>query len=489
MRGRVIAAVVVPALVLSGAGGYVAADAADLVPGWFTTEPVAAPPAPFLTALAVEATVPGDTPLAAFDDADAPLPDAASIQALAAALRADSRTGSSTNISVIDMVTGAVLADVGASEGQVPASTTKVLTAIGVVSALGPDFRLTTVARYDAARGELALVAGGDMLLAAGQGEGARAEASDDAAASAAPDLRTPAQKAVGYAGLADLADQVVAALAAKGVTSVTVVADTSAFPGPAIPVEWPAYAVNNGYAAPVTGLAVNVGKKTDEDYAKRWPDPAAIAADEFAARLTERGLTVKRGTARQGAKGEDVGSVESAPLADVVAYMLHESDNTIAELLTRVLAIQTGATATPSASMAALTAQLGALGVDLSGLALYDGAGFSERNSIPPRVLTEALRAASAAPHTHELLGWLAEAGLTGTLGNRFISTPGAGVVRAKTGSLTGVTSLAGVVITADGRPLAFAVLADGMRPGQDGPRQAIDEFADALAQCGCGG
>ena len=145
-------------------------------------------------------------------------------------------------------------------------------------------------------------------------------------------DTRTDAERAVGYAGLGDLADQVAASLAQRGVTSVTVVADTSAFPGPAYPAEWPAYALQQGYAAPVTGLAVNVGKKTDEEYAQRWPDPAANAADEFAARLAERGISVTRGKARSGAAGDEVGSVESAPLADVVAYMLHHSDNTVAE-------------------------------------------------------------------------------------------------------------------------------------------------------------
>jgi D-alanyl-D-alanine carboxypeptidase/D-alanyl-D-alanine-endopeptidase (penicillin-binding protein 4) len=244
---------------------------------------------------------------------------------------------------------------------------------------------------------------------------------------------------------------------------------------------------LQQGYAAPVTGLAVNVGRKGPEEYAQRWPDPAANAADEFAARLTERGIKVTRGKARSGAAGDEVGRVDSAPLADVVAYMLHLSDNTIAEDLSRVLAVETGVPANPEHSMAAVTASLVALGVDTTGLQLYDGAGFSTRNSIPPSVLTHAIRAAVQSEPTHDLLGWLAEAGLTGTLQNRFTSSPGTGVVRAKTGSLTGVTALAGVVITADGRPLAFAALIDGMPYGPLKPQAAIDEFADGLAQCGC--
>ncbi|WP_291379200.1 D-alanyl-D-alanine carboxypeptidase/D-alanyl-D-alanine-endopeptidase [Demequina sp.] len=461
-----MAATLVPLTVVAALGGYAYADSADLVPGWITTSPEPLPPQPFLTASAVDpADAPG-TDVWPLLDASAPVPDVAVLQGLAQGLRDDPRTGTSVNISVIDLITGDVLVDVDAADGQVPASTTKVLTAIAVVGAMGPDATLKTVATYDAARGEVVLVAGGDMLLAADAGNGA---------------------DPVGFAGVGDLADQVAAALEADGVTRIKIGYDTSLFPGPAYPTEWPAYALRNGYAAPVTGLAVNVGKMTDDDYAQRWPDPAARAADVFAKRLDERGIAVTGVSARAGSAGVQVGVVESAPLSAVVEYMLHESDNTIAEVLTRVLAVHDGRRAVPYEAMLSVRAALGELGLDLTGLEIYDGAGFSVRNRIPPRLLAEGLRAAALAETTHDLPGWLAEAGLSGTLDDRFTSTPGAGVVRAKTGSLTGVTALSGIVFTQQGRPLTFAVLADGMPYGQDRPRAAIDAFVDALAQCGC--
>lgn len=452
---------------VTGGAGYAYADAVDVVPGLITTSPEAVPPAPFLTASPVEATDAPGTEVWPLFDASAPMPDPAVLTSLAQELRDNARTGPSTNVSVIDLITGQVLVDLDADESQVPASTTKLLTAIAVVSALGPDATTQTTVMYDAARGEVVLVGGGDMLLAPDAGNGS---------------------EAVGYAGLGDLADQVAKALAARGVSSVKVGYDTSAFPGPTYPAEWPAYALRSGYAAPVTGLAINVGKQSDEEYAQRWPDPAARAADVFAARLGERGISVTQVAPGTGAGGEQVGAVESAPLSTVVEYMLHESDNTVAEVLTRVLALREGRRAVPAEAMASVRAALGELGLDLAGLELYDGAGFSTRNRIPPRLHTEALRTATLAEPTHDLPAWLAEAGLTGTLDDRFTSAPGAGVIRAKTGSLTGVTALAGLVLTADGRPLVFSVLADGMPYGQDRPRTAIDEFADALAQCGCG-
>lgn len=476
-----IAAIVVPAVVLAGGAGYVWADAYDYVPGWVTVVAEPEPPAPFLSAAEVEpAPTPGPA-LDALTDPSAPLPSVSAVQALAQALRDDARTGASTNVSVIDLITGEVLADVDASDGQVPASTTKLLTGISAVAGLGPDFQIPTIARYDAARGEVALVAGGDMMLAADAGY-----QGDPPATGATWGGDMPA---VGYAGLGDLADQVAIALAADGVSSVKVVVDTAAFPGPSYPLEWPAYARSSGYAAPVTGLAVNVGKLADDLYAPRATDPAAAAGDIFAERLTERGITATRAGARPNSTGIDVGTVLSAPLADQVAFMIHSSDNTIAEVHSRVLAINLGYAGTPDAAAYAVIEQLAALGVDTTGLTLYDGAGFSTRNRIPPRVLTESMRQAALHERTADVFEWLAIAGLNGTLADRFISTPGAGVMRAKTGSLTGVTSLAGVVITADGRPLLFAALADGMPYGPVAPRQAVDEFVDALAQCGCSG
>lgn len=479
MRTRAIVGIVVPLVVVAGGGGYIAADAYDLVPGWYTLEPEAVPPAPFLTA--ASATLAPNPParIAALMDADAPLPDASAVQALAQALRDDPRTGTSTNVSVIDLVTGQTLADLDASDGQVPASTTKLLTGIAVVAGLGPDFQISTVARYDSTRAEVALVAGGDMMLAADAGSHGATERTGQSWGGDMP--------AVGYAGLGDLADQVAQALLSQGVSEVTVVVDTSAFPGPAYPVEWPAYALSSGYAAPVTGLAVNIGKLTDGEYASRASDPAAAAGDIFAQRLSERGITTTRGAARPGAAGEQVGSVASAPLRDQVAYMLHASDNTIAEVLSRVLAIRLGQQGTPDSAAYAVIDQLEGIGVNTAGLSLYDGAGFSVRNRIPPRVLTEALRQATLHESTRDVLGWLAEAGLSGTLADRYTSAPGAGVVRGKTGSLTGVTALTGIVLTTDGRPLLFAALADGMPYGPVAPRDAVDEFVNALAQCGC--
>ena len=57
--------------------------------------------------------------------------------------------------------------------------------------------------------------------------------------------------------------------------------------------------------------------------------------------------------------------------------------------------------------------------------------------------------------------------------------------MVRAKTGTLTGVSSLAGIVTDADGRLLVFALMSNGVNPGQVRPR--LDAIAAQLGRCGC--
>jgi len=79
--------------------------------------------------------------------------------------------------------------------------------------------------------------------------------------------------------------------------------------------------------------------------------------------------------------------------------------------------------------------------------------------------------------------------AGLTGTLADRFIgpdTRAAAGFVRAKTGTLIGVSTLAGTVVDADGRLLAFAFMSDETTD-VDSSRAALDRAAAALAACGC--
>ncbi|WP_430868348.1 D-alanyl-D-alanine carboxypeptidase/D-alanyl-D-alanine endopeptidase [Demequina aurantiaca] len=474
MRGKVWAAILTPVVVLGALGAYAWADAEDLVPGVLTNAPAQVPPAPFVTAspVAVEPTPSG--PVAQLDP-NAAIPSSAAVEALAAQLRADERTGDSTNVAVLDYLTGEYVGGISPDDTQVPASTTKMLTAAAALHALGPDSTTTTAVTWDPTTDTLTLVAGGDLMLAAGEGHHGIGHAGE-------------IDQANGWAGLGDLAQMARTALGADAPATINVAVDDSAFPGPAWPEAWPEYARVNGYAAPVTGIAVNVARVEGDGYGDRHQDPSLAAAQDFADALEAEGFQV--GDVTHGVSPADaavVATVESAPLGLVSEYFLAVSDNTIAEVTGRVLAMETGQSVDPEGAAAATIAQLSAMGVDTAGLTLFDGAGFSEDNLISPHQLASTLVASRTDPNADELVNYMALGGLEGTVKSRYADTSAAGYLRAKTGSLTGVTTLTGIVTTADGRVLAFATMADGMPYGQSLPKAAIDEFVTALADCGC--
>ena len=131
----------------------------------------------------------------------------------------------------------------------------------------------------------------------------------------------------------------------------------------------------------------------------------------------------------------------------------------------------------------------LGGLGV--TGVALADGSGLSRLDRLEPAALTALLARAGTEDRLAPLLSGLPVAGFDGTLARRFrtgASVPAAGVVRAKTGTLNGVSALAGLVRTADGRLLAFDLTADAVPLGATrGAEAALDRLAAVLASCGC--
>ena len=133
------------------------------------------------------------------------------------------------------------------------------------------------------------------------------------------------------------------------------------------------------------------------------------------------------------------------------------------------------------------------AWGIPTTGLDLKDGSGLSGDNSVDVALLAATVAHVIADDATRRrsgaLLTGLPVAGATGTLTTRFAgsrTSVARAVVRAKTGTLTGVSSLAGQVVTADGALLSFALMAD--RTGDVGAAQeAIDRVIARLAGCGC--
>jgi D-alanyl-D-alanine carboxypeptidase/D-alanyl-D-alanine-endopeptidase (penicillin-binding protein 4) len=378
--------------------------------------------------------------------------------------------GSGVSVQVVDVATGASLLVVNPSSRLVPASTAKLLTGAAVLSTAGPTGTLTTKVVEGVTPGEIVLVGGGDVLLSAGKGD---------------------PHGVVGHAGLADLADLTAAALRARGRTSVAVRLDDTLFSGPAVSPAWRPGAVAAGYVAPVMALEVNAGQVPRKT--ARQPDPALSAGQTFANLLTRRGITVTAPLARAGAprSATVLAGVESAPIADLVEHALTESDNTVAEALARVVALRMGRRATFTDAGRAVLDQVGLLGLPTDGDLLIGGSGLADGSLVSVHTLTSllSLAASAAHPELRAVLTGLPVAGASGTLADRFAPDAqrgGLGVVRAKTGTLKGVNALAGTVVDADGRMLAFAILAD-KTGAADAARLALDDVAAALVRCGC--
>ncbi|MBP2054542.1 D-alanyl-D-alanine carboxypeptidase/D-alanyl-D-alanine-endopeptidase (penicillin-binding protein 4) [Streptomyces griseochromogenes] len=374
-----------------------------------------------------------------------------------------SALGGSHAAVVVDVTTGERLYGTGAGMALAPASTTKIATAVAALSALGPDHRFTTRTALEPDTRELVLVGGGDPTLTA----------------------RDDRRNTDGWASLRTLAADTAAALERRGIHKITLSYDTTLYSGPALhPI-----GVNDNLA-PVSALSADEGRTDDSTRgpAFRVSDPAADAAGKFAGFLRAAGVqTTSPGPSKATGRATALATVTSPPLSDVVERMLTNSDNDIAEALARQTALASGGPADFEGGAKAVAAQLGKLGLPMSGASFHDGSGLSRDDRLTADLLTALLVKAGdpARPGLRPVLSGLPVARFTGTLAGRY-ADGAAGFVRAKTGTLTGVNTLAGTVVDQDGRLLAFAFLASGTTDPHQA-QAALDKTATALAACGC--
>ncbi len=415
----------------------------------------------------------------------APVPAAATVAAALAGPVADGRLGGHVAVSVLDANAGTGLYSHGDADPATPASTMKLATATAALATRGPAYQLQTRAVAGPNPGDVVLIGGGDPTLAAGD---------------------TPTYP--GAAKLTDLAAQVKKALGGTAPTRILV--DSSVFTGPVTGPGWEDSDLSEGQTARITGLMTDGGRvnpKQTGSPAPRFNHPDIAAGQAFARLLGVPTSAVEAGTAPTApgtpsgtpspgasgtppAPGTPLGVVLSPPLLRILEMMLSASDNTIAECMARQVALATHAEASFTGAAGAVPAALRGLGVDVTGAAFVDGSGLSNLNRLTPRLLTGVLVASvsPAHPQLHGLFSGLPVAGYSGTLADRFrtpepATSAGVGEVRAKTGTLTGVSALAGYVLDAGGRLLAFALIADQVTGSSDDAEAALDAIAAALA------
>jgi D-alanyl-D-alanine carboxypeptidase/D-alanyl-D-alanine-endopeptidase (penicillin-binding protein 4) len=458
-------------------GAHAPATAAPSAPPWHQL------PGTLAAGGAAEGSPDGIEPLTA----TAPVPEPGSLAAqLNGTLKADG-AGSFTGV-VQDAATGEVLFDRSGDALRVPASNMKLLTAVAALRTLGPERRFSTTAVAGPTPGAVVLTGGGDVLLGAGD---------------SVPDA------VLGHAGLASLAKATVRALKDDGVSvPVKVLLDDSLFTGPALNPAWSPEDVAAGEVAPLFPLALNSARfDPAKTTGPRPRDAAMSAAKAFAAELASAasaaGLTVAPGVARVpagsqpdgGAAGSGSGKVlaevQSATVGQQVDLLLRTSDNYLTEAIGRMAAVAAGKPGSNQGAVTAVLQQLEQLEIPAGTLRAADVSGLALANQVSARQLSEVVRAITSGGDTRlrAALAGFPVAGLTGTLGDRYLDAAtarGAGLVRAKTGTLNTVIALSGYVVDADGRLLVFSFIGNGLTPGAAN-KAALDRTASVLAGCGC--
>ncbi|MCM0621513.1 D-alanyl-D-alanine carboxypeptidase/D-alanyl-D-alanine endopeptidase [Nocardioides bruguierae] len=413
---------------------------------------------------------------------DQPVDAAAVRRALRGPLAADV-LGPHVSVAVADLDGDLALSRGGAA---IPASTTKLLTSASALRLVGAGTTFSTTTVLQGRR--VVLVGGGDPLLASSP--------VDDDTWPARADVVTLARRTAATL-VRDLAD----APAAR--RTLRVGYDDTLFSGPGFNPTWP-LGYRGEVAPPTSALWVDEGSSlTGSGYST---DPATDAATVFTAALRDAlAAQARTGQVRVRLVGSaspvtstqaaaTLASVESAPVGQLVERLLQVSDNQVTEVLLRHVGLAARGTGSIAAGLAGVRRVLTSLDVPLP-LRQLDGSGLSRRNRIDPRTFVGLLAAAADSDEDDPLRGLfpgLPAAGSTGSLTYRFADAPAAAVghVRAKTGTLSNVTSLAGVALDADGTPLVFALLADRVADVDElSARDALDRAAAALGACACGG
>lgn len=394
---------------------------------------------------------------------DAPAPTPAGLDTTLGPTLSNPALGDLTG-QISDADTGQVLWSRDAGRPRTPASVNKLLTSSAALLTIPQDARLTTTVVAGDEPGRIVLVGGGDPTLTA-----------------------QPVGTEGYYPGAAHI-DRLADQIRAAGIDVTGIDVDVSRYTGPSMAQGWLDEDIAGGNIAPIRPVMIDGARLDIEDPdSPRTATPALDAGRALAASLGADPGAVQLASAPPNTN--QIASVQSAPMADLVRQLLVHSDNVLAEAVGRQVALASGNEPGFTGTVDAVESALSGAGFGLSGVTLHDASGLSVDNELPSRLLDEVLTAAAGEGHPklRPLLESLPVAAGTGTLADRYEANAkaGAGWVRAKTGTLSGVSTLAGVVTDVDGRVLTFALMSGGTPPGD--ARPALDDIAAQLRGCGC--
>ncbi|MBZ8176480.1 D-alanyl-D-alanine carboxypeptidase/D-alanyl-D-alanine-endopeptidase [Corynebacterium sp. 3HC-13] len=339
---------------------------------------------------------------------------------------------------VTDATTGEVVWELNPDQALRPASSTKLLTAAAAIMALGGQDRVeTTVVRGDKP-GTVVIKAAGDVGLTKKQ--------------------------------IADLASQL-----GDGIT--TVLIDTSVWPGEKMLAGWNEQDIDAGFIAPMEPTMLygaRIGATTGDVPRSHTPalDVAKALAQAVGAKNSGEGVAP--------ADADVLAKTSSDTLAERLHTMMLYSDNVMAEALGREIALSQGKPGTAQGATTATLDILSAHGFDVSGIKINDSSGLSVDNRITPALLNSIIDRAVQDDELRDLLSALPVAGGEGTLEQRFVRESARGLLRAKTGTLTETSALAGTVTGSNNHIYTFGMLSNGAEV--ESQRAALDALASTL-------
>lgn len=446
--------------------GYTIADVYDVAPGLLTAQS-----APTRTYSAIP------TPLAAGAvagkaDRDVPIDEKKAEKLITALVESEGTGNFSVAIAAAD---GTIAAERNLDTEREPASTTKTLTAFAAVHTLEMSGTLDTevyLAHADTSP-TIVLQGHGDMLLGEGQNNPSHIN---------------------GRAGLATLAQNTVQSLRQRGIDQVALAVDDSLFGDDNTSTALEQNNDGNAMYTPLSSMAVDGGRMrygltADPDAFTDYPTlsrtTASDAAQTFRSLLTQQGITVTDSSDTSGTEASArIAKVSSAPLNEVMAFMLRHSDNTLAELFARLTALKLGLGNSMDADIQAVVQVLRANDIPTDGLHLTSCSGLAAgtRLRIPTLLAVQRSLVGLDDGGAAEIEG-LSVPGLTGTARNRAANDDIKGLARVKTGSLGGVRALVGNVSREHGGVLLFAVIVNDSSD-ELAANNAIDDFMAGLAK-----
>ena len=378
----------------------------------------------------------------------------------------------------VNAKTGEVYLNIRGDQQTPSASVLKVVTAAAAISTLPKDYSATTtVLTVPSEPGTLVLKGGGDHTLSR-----------------LTPPSFTTYKKPP---KLKELADAVIASWPA-GTTINKIILDSSFFDQPAWNPAWKNSDRTNGYMSLITGLQVDSDRAnpdlTDVKYSgNRSTNPVLSAGKYFKAAIGEIAKSATLVEAKTPATAIEIKAIKSQPISVWLDHALKYSDNTETEFIAKHALKYSGKSTSFKNIQSMAVATLKKLKIDGKKLVMVDGSGLAQANRVTAQLITQIMaKAADPTSPLAAMFDYLPVSGISGTLSARFtgVSKAARGFVRAKSGYIPGLYSLAGIVTAKDGTPIAFAAFSReaGGKKLYYSARAAHDALASRLYECGAG-